>query len=381
MRITARELNRSTLGRQLLLEQAPLGVADAVRRLVALQAQQAASPYLVLWTRLTDFDPGDLDAAFAGHELASEGNANADHAARGPRRGLSGLPRGHGADTACRQTQRQPLPGVRTHRRRCPRPDPGPAHVHRPASDQRRLRGLARAATGCYEARRVVGLAAVCSIGACPHRGAVVVRIPPGVRRGRSRPALAEVDASAASLQIFIKRYLEGFGPASMADVAQFAMVYRPLVEEALRALSGELERLEGPDGKELFDIPGVLRPNEDTPEPPRLMAMWDSVLLAYADRSRVISPEYRKLVTRSNGDVLPTVLVDGYVAGVWRSVEGGIEATAFHRLPEEVWEGLAAEARSLVAFLTDREPMVYRRYDHCWSKLPSPDARLLPGD
>ncbi len=63
---------------------------------------------------------------------------------------------------------------------------------------------------------------------------------------------------------------------------------------------------------------------------------MWDHVLLAYADRSRVIPPDYRKLVTRSNGDVLPTLLVDGYVAGVWRPVEGGIEATAFHRHPAE---------------------------------------------
>jgi len=58
----------------------------------------------------------------------------------------------------------------------------------------------------------------------------------------------------------------------------------------------------------------------------------------------------------------------------------GGIEATAFHHLPDEVWEGLAAEARSLVAFLADREPKVYRRYDHWWSKLPSAEARLLPG-
>ena len=60
-------------------------------------------------------------------------------------------------------------------------------------------------------------------------------------------------------------------------------------------------------------------------------MAMWDSTLLAYSDRSRIIPPDYRTLVMRNNGDVLPTLLVDGYVAGVWRPVEGGIEAT---RLP-----------------------------------------------
>ena len=43
-------------------------------------------------------------------------------------------------------------------------------------------------------------------------------------------------------------------------------------------------------------------------------------------------------------------VLVDGYVAGVWRPVEAGIEATAFHRLPGDAWTGLAAEAVSTEA-------------------------------
>ena len=69
--------------------------------------------------------------------------------------------------------------------------------------------------------------------------------------------------------------------------------------------------------------------------------------------------------MTRTNGDVLPTVLIDGYVAGVWRALGGGIEVTAFHPLPGLVWEGLAAEARALVSFLADREPEVYRRYHH----------------
>lgn len=105
---------------------------------------------------------------------------------------------------------------------------------------------------------------------------------------------------------------------------------------------------------------------------------MWDSTLLAYQDRGRMIPPGYRRLVIRQNGDVLPTLLVDGYVAGVWRAVDRGIEATAFHPLPEETWAGLASEA--LVAFLTERNPAVYRRYTHWWSKLPVADVRLLPG-
>ncbi|WP_396134745.1 DNA glycosylase AlkZ-like family protein [Cellulomonas sp. ATA003] len=107
---------------------------------------------------------------------------------------------------------------------------------------------------------------------------------------------------------------------------------------------------------------------------------MWDSALLAYADRSRIIPADLRRAVIRQNGDVLPTLLVDGHVAGVWRAVPGAIEATALHPLPDDAWAGLAAEAGDLVAFLADRDPQVYRRHDHWWRALPAGEVRLLPG-
>lgn len=135
-----------------------------------------------------------------------------------------------------------------------------------------------------------------------------------------------------------------------------------------------------GPPGGLLYDVLGAPRPPEDTPAPPRLMAMRNSTLLASFDRSRIIPPDSRKLVIRSNEDVLPTLLVDGYVAGVWRPREEGIEAASFHSLPDDAWEGIAAESRSLVAFLGDREPTIYRRYDYWWRTLPSAETRILPG-
>ena len=57
-------LNRATLARQLLLAREPLSTPDGVRRIVALQAQSPASPYLALWNRLAGFDPATLDAAY-----------------------------------------------------------------------------------------------------------------------------------------------------------------------------------------------------------------------------------------------------------------------------------------------------------------------------
>ncbi|MFE7840125.1 hypothetical protein ACFU53_29925 [Streptomyces sp. NPDC057474] len=68
-------------------------------------------------------------------------------------------------------------------------------------------------------------------------------------------------------------------------------------------------------------------------------------------------------------------------MAGVWRLLATGIEATAFHPLPDSTWKALTAEAATLTTFLTARGALTpYRRYDHWWTK-PFPDTaetRLL---
>jgi len=75
---------------------------------------------------------------------------------------------------------------------------------------------------------------------------------------------------------------------------------------------------------------------------------------------------------------VLPTILVDGYVAGVWRPLDDGVEATAFRELPDDTWAELNSEARVLRAFLGDRDALPYRRYGHWWDTLPRANLQLL---
>ncbi|MGW6723884.1 winged helix DNA-binding domain-containing protein [Streptomyces sp. NPDC054995] len=379
MDITARGLNRSTLARQLLLRREPLDAARGVRRVVALQAQQPASPYIALWNRLADFDPAGLDAAFADHAVVKATlmrlTLHAVHAEDHPafREAM------HPVVRASRLGRRFTDSGLTA----------GDADELVP-----QLLEFARRPRTTAECEAWLGE----RLGAPPKPGAwwglrqytPLLHAPtappwsfghrPSYVAPCTGPLRTDAESSAASLQTLVTRYLSGFGPASVADVAQFAMVARTRARAALAELAGEVERLEGPEGEELFDLPGAPRPDGAEPAPPRLMAMWDSVLLAYADRGRVLPSAYRRVVIRANGDVLPTLLVDGYVAGVWRPVAGGIEAAAFHPLPDEVWERLAVEARSLVAFLAAREPEAYRRYGHWWSRLPGATVRLLPG-
>jgi len=55
-----RELNRTLLARQLLLERKRLSAARGAERLVALQAQWPPSPYVALWSRLQSLRKDDV---------------------------------------------------------------------------------------------------------------------------------------------------------------------------------------------------------------------------------------------------------------------------------------------------------------------------------
>jgi hypothetical protein len=378
MAVTARQLTRATLDRQMLLRREPVGVAEAVRRVVALQAQEPASPYVALWSRVAGFDPSDLDAAFAAATVVK---------ATLMRITLHAV---HADDRAALHTAVQPsLRGARLGDRRFTS-----TGLTSDEADALVPAVLAFAAEPRTNAEVEEWLTAHHGV---PAKGvwwalrsyAPLRHAPTGGpwTFGRRPAYLAAAHGIAPSdrevcdtyLQTLVRRYLEGLGPATIADVAQFAMVQRARVKAAVAAMGDSLTRLDGPDGTVLYDVPGAVVPDDDTPAPPRFMAMWDTTLLAYADRSRVVPPEYRRLVTRSNGDVLPTLLVDGQVAGVWRPVDDGVEATAFHRLDRRTWDGLEEEAAALLPLLAEREPRAYRRYDRWWADLPAAEIRVLP--
>jgi hypothetical protein len=54
-------------------------------------------------------------------------------------------------------------------------------------------------------------------------------------------------------------------------------------------------------------------------PAPVRLAAEFDNLLLSHADRSRVVHPEHMRRFYTINGIFPGSVLIDGFVAGMWR--------------------------------------------------------------
>ena len=130
---------------------------------------------------------------------------------------------------------------------------------------------------------------------------------------------------------------------------------------------AGDLRRYRTEAGRELIDLADAPLPDEDVPAPPRLLPMWDSTVLAFDDRTRIVSDADRARIIARNGDTLPVFLVDGLVAGRWwAAADGGhtrIELEPFRPLARSDRLALETLGDRLARFVEPHEPEVYRRY------------------
>jgi hypothetical protein len=89
-------------------------------------------------------------------------------------------------------------------------------------------------------------------------------------------------------------------------------------------------------------------------------VAEWDNLLLSHLDRSRVMSEAHRARVFTVNGIVRGTVLLDGFVAGVWKIERAKGTATVvlepFTRWSKADQSALEEEALRLLVFASDGE-------------------------
>ncbi len=377
-----RTCNRATLARQLLLGRVELGVEDAVRQVLALQAQEPASPYLGLWARVAGFDPADLDAAFAAGQVVKATLAritlHAVHAADHRTFHLAMQPTLRAANLDDRRFTSTGLTaadadGV---------VDDLLGWLHEPRSNAEAEAWLAE--RGYDDPMLWSSLRRYAPVRHAPTGSPWAFdRRPVHVAAGFAPPAPDDVAAADEALGVLVERYLTAFGPASVPDMAQFLLVPRRRLTSVVEALGDRLVRHEGTDGPLLHDVPGAPLPDGGVPAPARLLPMWDSILFAYHDRSRVIDDEVRPWVIRRNGDTLPSVLVDGRVVGVWRPAPDGdrVEVTTFRPVADDAWIGLAEEAASLLEFVGDRDPNLYGRYRRWWDRMPDDVERVvLPG-
>jgi hypothetical protein len=156
--------------------------------------------------------------------------------------------------------------------------------------------------------------------------------------------------------EALVLRYLAAFGPATVADVQTWSGL--PGMKPVLERMRPRLCVFRDERRRDLFDLPEAPRPDESVPAPPRFLPEFDNLVLAHADRSRVLADEHRSLVVTRNLRVRATFLWDGLVRGTWeverKQGSATLRLAPFEPLPERAATELAAEGEALLRFFEE---------------------------
>ncbi|MFE9560915.1 winged helix DNA-binding domain-containing protein [Streptomyces sp. NPDC006487] len=313
--LDTRALNRATLARQLLLTRAEMSAQDATQHLLGLQAQNVKPPYFQLHARLAGFRPAELAGLMESRQVVRMVTMRStihthtvhdaltlrplvqparDREINYFRKGLVGVDLDKLAERARAFVEAEPrtMAEIREELLK-----------EWPAADPQSLSVAAR----CR-----LPLVQVTPRGVWGKSGQVrLTTLSEWVGGGEG-----EGREEGAGIDDVVLRYLGAFGPASVKDMQTWAGLTR--LREAFERLRPGLEVFQDENGVELFDLPDGPRPDADQPAPPRFLPEFDNLLLSHADRSRVIAPEL-KGSTWSGNQAHCTLLVDGFLAGLWK--------------------------------------------------------------
>jgi hypothetical protein len=360
--LTQTALNRALLARQMLLARQESSVAATVEHLVGMQAQQARPPFIGLWSRLVGFQAQKLRALVTGRQVVR---------ATLLRGTLHLMTR---SDYLAFRSTLQPMLNqamrsiLRDRVESFPMEELLAEAKHLFSNQPRTFTELRAALLERFPQadERAMGFTT---------RTQLPLVIVPGAQpwgfRADGDFALAEEwlgepISTEERRHALVLRYLAAFGPASTADVQAWSGLQG--LAPVLNELRPQLAVFRDERKRELFDLPDAPRPPEETPAPVRFVADFDNLILSHADRTRVIGDQHRTVVVTKNGMVLPTILVDGFVAGTWKVTRAKKTATLtvspFATLSAATQQELAAEGEPLLRFLEPDASQYDLRFD-----------------
>jgi hypothetical protein len=319
--VTLRELNRTLLLRQMLLERKRISVVKTVTKLVALQAQYAPSPYVALWSRVAGFRKEQLtDSAEIVRAATLRGTLHVmtrddyPRIAAGYIESRMGRTRNLGVDLAA---LRRAMPR-RTLRR------------NEATEIAARVLGTEDEWTIIFALRALPFVRVV--VGPWPHTKPPPVRFFP--------EPLPDPEESATRV---VRAYLAAYGPATRDDIEHFTSF---TIRQIAPALDGLVER----DG--FYDVPRAPTSSPRVAAPVRFLPAYDSMILAHKDHSRIVPPEYVEAVyNKKNTTTKNTFIVDGFVAGTWRIEKGKLLVEPFAPLPLKWRREVDAEGERLLSW------------------------------
>lgn len=349
MILNKRALNRALLSRQYLIERTDLSTQEVLENLAGLQSQAPNPPYYGLWTRMNGFTPDSLGRLIVDRTAVRTALMRSTIFLVAAKDALAFRPVLQPVlERGWKGNWGKKLPGVDIE---------AVKKLSKELVEERPLtfEELGKRLRERWPDAEPAALATV------SRTFLPLVQVPPRGLWGESGKALHTTAESwlgepldlSYGVDSLILRYLKAYGPATVHDVQTWCGLTK--LAESMERLRPQLETFRDENGQELFDLKEAGRPSADTPVPVRFLAEFDNMLLSYQDRSRILADEYRSRVFTVNGIVKATILIDGFVQGIWRIERDKSIATLiiepFRPLAERDREALADEGARLLAF------------------------------
>ncbi|MFG2725424.1 winged helix DNA-binding domain-containing protein [Streptomyces canus] len=355
--LSPRALNRATLDRQLLLRRSGLSAKAAVGHLLGLQAQNVKPPYYALAARLDGFAPEELSELMADREVVRIVTMRSTIHTHTAEDCLTLRPLVQPARDRELINFRKGLQGVDLDRlavlaRELVEAEPRTMKQLReallaewPDADPQAL---------AIAARCKLPLVQVTPRGLWGRSGQVALTTAEHWLGRPAEPTHTEPTPTGPTPDATVLRYLAAFGPASVKDMQTWAGLTR--LRDAFERLRPQLRIFRDENGVELFDLPEASRPAEDTPAAPRFLPEFDNLLLSHADRTRVVPKEYWGRSWQGN-QAYCTLLVDGFLAGIWKLTGDTLVVEPFDRLTKAQQEDVTAEGERMLGTLHPGTP------------------------
>jgi hypothetical protein len=339
--LTQADLNRALLARQMLLERAKAPLPKVLERMGTLQAQYAPSMYIGLWSRLEGFEREQLDRALERRSVAQGTLMRAT------------IHLVSAADywpiaIGVRQCRREAWLGA-SYRK-------GYSAKQMTSAARELRKRIGGGTMSRKEIHELLGGDSVVTNGV--NMWLDLVRAPPSGTWERRRADLYAASDQwlgdppnkldeRAGIELLMRRYLTGFGPAPIADIANWVGLHPKRVGPVIESM--KLRPFRSESGEDLVDLPRAPLPDPETPAPVRFIGTWDAMLLTHARRTGVLPEEHRpKVFNTRTPQSMPTFMVDGRVAGSWKFEKGKLKLVPFERLDAAAKRELREESERL---------------------------------
>lgn len=163
-----------------------------------------------------------------------------------------------------------------------------------------------------------------------------------------------------SALAELARRYFLSHGPATVQDFGWWSGLLVADARAGLEAIEGELASFDAA-GKTYWMAPGLLGQVEAEPLA-HCVPRFDEYIVAYGDRTPILADEYAAAWSASKGMLVPSILCNGQISGIWKGQRGKnkleMSLQLFRPLAGAEREGVTESAERYGRFL-DSDVMV----------------------